>query len=322
MSFASEHEPPAWFDTLTMSIPVLASYGDRTPDTPSKLELPGGGTAMLKPSQAVWAEASLPKRAFGQNVDLVNLPDALEIAREMYREVASVWDVDPDRHGDRFDEIDVVRLDTARDFDDVHDFGALVDGLERVPRQRQMTVRRIQSRGARGAPSLIVGTKDWNGQIYDKSAESRGEAPEGRVRFEARVRRDTLRDADWLVREAGQLRTIRDIEEERVQRIRRTVFERVGFDRAVVSPEQIEDAIFVRSNLSTGAKAGLWAFMTAPTYRNVIGVEARRRYLKHAGALGAVPGRLVLSGDRSVCRRLDYLDGVVAATLELENPWL
>lgn len=109
------------------------------------------------------------------------------------------------------DEMNVKRLDVARDFETEHgEF--YVRGLAPVhrPWARRNLVHFDPNR--KGAQTLMVGSGAGVVRLYDKAAETDGKAPAGTLRWEAECR------TEWVTK-YGDIKTVRDVTEDRVTQL-------------------------------------------------------------------------------------------------------
>lgn len=311
----SELNVPARVDTFGMSFPVspdvdlegasvtTVNAGTADEQTNWKRSLPGGGFLAGGRGGVAWVEASLPKRAGDGNVEGVSLNEMVELARELYREacdyvepydvpVGRVTDVirgvdeelpQPHMFKSGFDSAKILRCDLVRDFENVTELPAFLDGLATVEQRGGHKVARYADAKAGRAETLRVGPKAWACTLYDKYVESgsaewdrrhnaqeklwvkgdvhlptpleeRLERPAelcdpGRMRFEARLRADVFKQKGMSERGAGMYShmcyLLEDLEQAEIvmRRTTRVMFERVGFDREVSGIAQVASKI-------------------------------------------------------------------------------
>lgn len=281
-------------DTLGFSYPVdstnwqggTVQFDDLGgPDEVSRCrqKLPSGGfVAFSSVSDRAWVEASLPKAFDGQNVAGLAVPDALEVARELFDE-AQVYG--RARQGWRFEDSGTVRVDGVRDFEGVTSQTELLNGLAAVPRMARMKVRRYQDAQRNQAESLRVGPKAWNGQMYDKCAETKGECAPGRLRSEFRLHRDQL-TSERAKREGFVMRSLGDVSAEKVERMVRSSFELCAFDREVVGRAAVAEKVFGDNGLSGRVQDRLWTYLTAPGAAGRMDRNTAAKYRRLAADLG------------------------------------
>jgi len=291
--------PPAAVDTFGFSFDVdevnyeggqVFFSGYNSPDEvmTCRQALPGGGFVSTSDARRgngyvrAWVEASMPKRVLDSNVEALGVDEALEAGREAFRE--ATYFVRPVM-GQHFENSGIVRLDGVRDFDGVASVNELLNGLAAAPRLSRLKVRRFQDPARSAAESLRVGPKAWNGQLYDKHAETNGEAEEGRLRSEFRMHLDQLTN-ERAKREGFMMRRVCDVTEEKVQRLTRSTFQLCAFDREVVGKASMSEKVFGCSWLSTKEQAGLWAYLTAPTFAKRFDRKTLRKYRRFAEQLG------------------------------------
>lgn len=291
--------PPAGVDSFGFSFGVdeinyeggqVFYSGFRSPDeiVTCRQDLPGGGFVSTSSARRgkggvrAWVEASMPKRALGSNVEALGVDEALQAGREAFLEATSF--VRPVM-GQHFDNSALVRLDGVRDFDGISSVNELLNGLAAAPRLARLKVRRFQDSARNAAESLRVGPKAWNGQLYDKHSESKGEAEEGRLRSEFRMHRDQLM-SERAKKDGFMMRLVCDVTEEKVQRLTRSTFALCAFDREVVGKASMADKVFGCEWLSTKERAGLWAYLTAPGFGGRISRTTAGKYRRIAEELG------------------------------------
>lgn len=330
---------PARVDTVALSIPMVDA--DHTGATVSivkagtpdeqrtyRRKLDRGGFVAWGRGSTAWVEASLPKRGGLDNLEGVTVDEAWERIADLYDDAARFVEFRkagqpsvPLSHGmsdvrgraGTFEEAKVVRLDLVRDFDGVEQAPFILDGLAGVPVAGRSKVRRYADAERQQAQTLTVGPKAaWRATLYDKHAETLGqpvEAPEGRLRYEVRMRTDLL-TGKWAQAHGGGVAQVLDLEGERLARLARGMFERVGFDREVDALGRLADVVFSHEALSPAERRNLWCYLTAPQHGGRMGfsVPTERKYRRQAEALGLVLAP-VGSAPTSVRVRLDYDSG-------------
>jgi hypothetical protein len=294
-------------DTVGFAVPVMADFDTvgctRTTSNLGKVgeeghrymrRLDGGGFMGFGVGGKAWIEASLPKRAGGENVDGLVLDEALDVMRELYGELSQYADVDPERHGDRFELSKVVRLDVVRDFDGVRDLGYVLDGLAGMQQAGRSKVRRFADGERNLAETLRVGPKAWAATLYDKEAETKGAAPAGRTRFEARLHSEQLR-SEWARLHGGMVRQVADLEEFKGRQLTAAMFKRVGFDRKVMASAMVNREIFRpidpdtkhdERGLSKHDQQGLFVYLLSLEGRAAMSRNTQGKYRRLAGQLG------------------------------------
>lgn len=301
MSF--HRDPPAQLDTVGISVPIRdadtlgATHTVVHEGTPEEMhtyrrKLDGGGFMAWGKGDVAWLEASLPKRLDPDgrsNVEAVNLDQAREALTDLHREAGNVVEFDQERDGHRVELARVVRLDTVRDFDDVMSTPYLLDGLSNVQVKGRAKSRRFADGDRNRAQTLTVGPmKAWAATLYDKHEETMGKAPPGRLRFEARLRKDVL-GSQWAKAHGGNVVQLVDVTEEKMQTLRRGMFERVGFDREVTAMGRLVEVVN-RAELSPEERRNLWAFLTLGPAGGDLGFSrpTERKYRRMAEDLGVV----------------------------------
>jgi len=118
------------------------------------------------------------------------------------------------------DEWAVSRLDVGKDFGGVEDPGVMLAAVGRVP--ARWSKLNMTHAGRNGAQTVTRGSKSAGMvRAYDKCAETKGDAPEGTVRFETEGRKG------WL-RNYGEIAMLRDVTVESVELFARNRFEWSG----------------------------------------------------------------------------------------------
>lgn len=296
--------PPAGLDTVGISVPVkdwddtgctvsIANHGTPEECRTFRRKLDGGGFAAWGIGDVAWLEASLPKRKGEGNVEAVGTTEAIELIAHMHEEASGFLGFDKVRDGHRFEMSKVVRLDLVRDFDGVQSPSFILDGLAQVPVIGRSKRRRFADAERNRAQTLTVGPlKAWAATLYDKHEETLGksyEAPEGRVRFETRLRSDVLTSV-FAREHGGHVVQVMDLEEEKLQGLRRGMFERVGFDREVQAMGRLAEVVLAAEGLTDAERRGLWAYLTLAPYGGDLGYSrnTERKYRRMAADLGVV----------------------------------
>jgi len=318
--------PPARLDTVAITFEIgdveetgatmtTGSWQEVGQQTSWTRKLPGGGVFQWQGENIVGTrrrgrvEASLPKRIGDDNVEGLQLVPALDVLESVYSEVgADFADVQT-----RFQMCEVTRLDVVRDFDGVDSFPLWVSGQRTVNRDARSIVSSFKSGELNGALTLGVGPRfGWRATMYDKHRESRGVAPEGRVRFEGRCRRELMR-SEWAKDNGGVVVQVVDIDELKLRQWTRALFVRVGYEREVSSVTAISDLV-CRSQLSPTEKRGLLGYL----WERASGVDfggsphTVRKYERLARSLGVTLPREALDG-RDVRVRMDFERGTEVA---------
>jgi hypothetical protein len=297
-------DPPARIDTFGFSIPIFgrdmsggnvytSNFGGQSVSDEGELledrevtncrqKLPGGGFVGFSTAHDVaWIEASA-KRCGGQNVEALSVTYCKEQMREAMREAQTFVDVGP---GTVFDDAKVLRLDAVRDFDEVSAMTELLNGLAAVPRRKLLKVRRWQDAMSNHAESLRVGPGAWAANAYDKHAETKGEAAPGRLRTEFRMRHEQLTNVRAR-KEGYVMRQVRDVTDEKVQALTRSMFGHVAFDREVVGKAGMAEKVQGCEWLKPQERAQLWCYLTMPGYVASMSAPTARKYRDFAAQLG------------------------------------
>jgi hypothetical protein len=329
-------EPPVRIDTIGFAAPIdhevdlagttaqVRNYG--MPDESRRFSrvLPGGGFLATGVNGKAWMEASLPKRADPENRNDVGLGlvDAMVAARELYAEAARyVTFVDQpfddsglthpfQRGGGRFEDCRVVRVDLVRDFHGVARKQELLDGLAAVHQSGRTKVHRHADGERNNAETLTIGPKAWWSTLYDKHAETRGAAPDGQVRFEARCRAELLASVGAR-HHGGTVHVVADLEEAKLAGLRRWMFHRVGYHRTVSGLGHAAATVWAVDDLPQRRRREILAYLAGRAAGIDLGydrhnVAVYERVLERLGVSTAGPDLRL--GSTAV--RLDYDAGV------------
>lgn len=262
-----------------------------------------------------WVEFSAPKVGTGSNVVALPLRQAVDVARDVFREAEAVvnW-LDP------FERTRVQRIDLDRDFDGVEHQVPLLTGLSKLRAAYNPKTRLFPDPAKSGAMTLTRGPASrWLSTLYDKEGEARHRAryaPEaekaqrqnditsaaGRLRFEARLRSDVL----------GGQRTIGDLVEDELAGLRRKYFERVGYGMEVAGMDRAV-ALIVASDLTEAAKIQTLGYlvMESQGMPAAFGRTTVWKYRKRCEELGVTAADMQSMATTAV--RLDYDAGTVIA---------
>lgn len=311
-------------DTIGISFPVadydqkgctanVSNYGTESEGWTYRRRLEGGGFVGFGAGGMAWAEASLPKRL---SVDRVN-DDALPVELVHSAVAALVTEVceraTPTENlttdGIVVSPLNprIVRLDVVRDFDllDSARLGPMMDALAEVPHAGRTKVSRWADPSRGSAETLTVGPRSWGATLYDKHAES-SSAREGRLRFEARLRRRQLTSAK--AREAGgHIGYLADVRPDKVDRVRRAWFGTAGFDREIVTPQRLFDRTPGLKLQQRLALVGYWQAVSEGS-RGSVSRSTDYRYRKLSDDLGIVMATRP-QAEAAEGLRLDYETG-------------
>ena len=296
--------PAVGVDTVGISVPIVDAdevgatvsvvhSGTSDEKRTYRRKLPGGGFIAWGLGHTVWAEASLPKRAGEDNIEAVGTEEAWELISDLHDEVGGYVEFDRGKRGHRFEYSAVKRSDLVRDFDGVRSVPTMLDGLANVAVKGRAKQRRFADGERNRAQTLSVGPKTaWLSTLYDKHEETLGqavEAPEGRVRFEARMRSDVL-TGQWARGHGGAVRQVMDLEEERLGAMCRAMFERVGFDREVQPMGNRLAEVLNEAELTPRERRELFAFVAGGPMGLDLGYgrPAQLKYRRLAEDLGVV----------------------------------
>ena len=303
-------------DTLGFSFPVqdfsvigatmtVRDLGTESESRSWTRKLPGGGFLSTGIGGKAWVEASLPKRIDGENVEALDVSEALDVAHWAYREALGFCE--PVGGRGRFEESKLVRVDPVRDFDGIGHVPELLNGLAAVPRSSVHKVRRFADAERNAAESLRVGPKAWGAQLYDKHAETKGVAEVGRLRYEGRFHHEQL-TSKWAHKVGAVMRVVGDMSQEKVSALCSASFSRVAFDREVVGRATVAERVFGGNGLSERVQAQLWVYLTAPGAAGRMHRNTAYKYRELAAQLG-VTMAAAESECAEMCVRLDYESG-------------
>ena len=309
-------EPPVEVDTVRL-VYQAAGPGDRTGASAQVVQLdePGEGWRYSAPLRVggfvSWGvagmaavELSVPKASAGHNVYGLRLAEAVDVAREAFAEA-----VERVPAVDGFEACRVNRIDLVRDFEGVTRQMETLRAFSTVKPSGRAVSRLFQDASRGGAPTLTVGNGARHGTLYDKQAECRGQGEtaqvislaEGRLRFEARLRKYQLRRAG-----VGQ---VLDLEEHKLGSMRRRVFEWVGYDREVTGMAKILSHVFNHDGLSRRERLSAIGFFVATAHGqpadDIVSKNTATKYRRIADELGLIldPGGADLG---IALLRLDY----------------
>ena len=248
----------------------------------SKWHLEAGGSFGVGNGRA-WVEASLPGRMVGNNTAALPFSDLYAAIDDLLTEVATIVDFDPAVVAPR--RLRVPRVDIVRDFDGIETPALLIAGLGQSRQPGRSQVLRQSDHGR--AESLTVTMKtSWTATAYDKHRESRGLAPAGRVRFEARLKTRRLQGV-WATRHGGPVQVVADMTEEKMEKMARSTFDAVGFGATVMSREEVARRV-ATSGLSGQEQVALVGHLVyqAAGLGSPLSEGSERKYEKIARELG------------------------------------
>jgi hypothetical protein len=198
-------------------------------------------------------------------------------------------------------EFRVKRLDVARDFQTSHgEF--YVRGLAPVHRAwaRRNLVHFDPAR--KGAQTLMVGSGTGVVRLYDKEAETGGQAPPGTLRFEAECR------SAWCSNYAG-IDCLDDVTDSNVDQLARNRWEWSGMGTDVAAMERVVE-VAKRSGLSPRELCSFLGYVTllANGSGRVVSKNTATKYRRMARSLGVSISELEESSARFL-GRLDWDQG-------------
>ncbi len=280
-------------------------------------------------------ECSLPKWAGASNVVGLERGPALEVAREVWE-----WASVRARPSVPFEGVFVNRVDLVRDFENVTQIEAALRSFAPARQKGRAVTRLFRDASREGALSLSKGNGARLGTLYDKHGEvaaSRPRPPKGkdnadlrayrkamatwakaendsrgRMRFEARLRKEPLR--------AGGLHVVRDFSESmdgesKLQQLRRGVFSWCGYDRKVEGMSLLVETVLAHQELSPHDRMCALGFLVAEAHgQGVDGLLSRHtvaKYRRIAEELGMILGPEMELPAGAVTLALDYEAGVL-----------
>lgn len=166
---------------------------------------------------------------------LVTVGPAVTAVRQMMR---PVWD-DPR-------EWSLKRIDVAKDFEGVDEAASLIRGLGAIHRPWSRLNQTHADPLRHGAQTLMVGSGAGVVRLYDKAAETKGEAPEGTVRWEVEARA-------WA-RDKGRMKMLGDLDGDSVEFLGQERFGWSGMGAEVAGSMGRLVAAVVECDYLTGAQ--------------------------------------------------------------------
>jgi hypothetical protein len=293
------------------------------------VDLPSGGQVMWGDSARAVVELNVSKAAQGHNVVALPVAATLDVARAAFDEAGQVLErVAP------FEDSYVNRVDLVRDFEGVTRPVQTMQALRAVPMVGKATARLFSDASRGGAMTLTKGNGARSSTLYDKAGEVQNGAPRrpgrdatnddwqrfraecaqhgrlldlaaGRLRFEARVRKEPLRRAG-----IATVTDLRDVE--RLGGLRRSMFGWAGFDREVSALSRVTEKVLLDGELSDRERVtALGYFLLVAQGVQVDSLMSRntqRKYRRIAEELG-----MCLDGDGvdqgTFVAQLDYDGG-------------
>lgn len=298
-------------------------------------DLPEGGQVMWGNGPRAVVELNVSKAKQGHNVEALDLADTLEVAREAF-DWAQLWIPAAVPFEDAF----VNRLDLVRDFEGVTRPVQTLSALRSVPMRGRATARLFNDAHKGGAITLTKGNGARSSTLYDKGAEVLKFEPkkpsknadadereayreacarhralvalaEGRLRFEARVRKEPLRRAG--------VTTMQDVTPfadnvVRLGWLRRQMFGWAGFDREVSALARVTEAVLSDPELSNRERATCLGYFLLASQGHEVGrlfsSNTQRKYERVASTLGLVLDGTAPTEAGTFVARLDYDQGV------------
>ena len=256
-------------DTIAVTFPVIA-HAEKAPSlrgvavgmpnerwySSRRWDLACGGWVSVNRAMRGRLELSVPRRAFGNNLRPVAVPQLMPVLLDAFQEVQEVMSIDTVAlHAE---QLAVSRLDLAHDFFDVTAVGTVLSALRTVPQRVGADVDLWASSGDPSPGSLVVRVKTaYRAQLYDKTRESGGGLANGQLRFEVQLKAARLGQCSFSKSCGGPVHTVSDLTDDKIEVMARTMFEEVGFNRAVLSRNDLLERIEKIDGLTDGDKAGL-----------------------------------------------------------------
>jgi hypothetical protein len=267
-------------------------------------------------------ESSLPTAEHGHNLYAMPLPEALDHLRRTYDRTAELvkWAVP-------FDELEILKLDTDRDFVGVDDIPGLLAALSQLPVPRASKGFAYWTKEGDHSLGFTV-RRRWKGQLYDKerqlsdrlkeimpverpAVEKAITAAKGTLRFEARTMRRVNRELN--------IATLAELTPEIVESINRQIFERCHFGQDVGSRSKLRELIEGSFKDSTAGEMGKiigMLFLEKEGFLSPFSHNPTSHYRRRAKELGISTADLVNEGDSSY--QLDYDKGILLSNEEHE----
>lgn len=200
-------------------------------------------------------------------------------------------------------EMRTKRLDAARDFEGVTRPGSLLSSLATVHRPWSRKNNLFNDGSRNGAQTLSVGGRSSGVNLYDKFVETKGGAPEGTLRWEARAR------SGWLAEIAG-IKSLSDINTQSVEHLASNRWEWSAMGTEVTATDEVVERV-MRSGLSPSVQQSLlgWMLMTAKGKQPSMGFQKAAKYRRIARQLGVTLAADLFDDGNAFVARLDWESG-------------
>jgi hypothetical protein len=275
---------PGFIDTVAVTYEcssfrgeALEQWGHRVVE---KTHLARGGAVVKQAPGIARLEFSVPQRLRGSNHVLAT---ADELFAVMTPAVEEAMDVAPSVTGELPEQLDLVRLDLARNFpidDGIEE--SILDALERVATTRTQFVQR--NRHGSGAGWLLTGPRSRRVVAYVRRPD---DSCRRTLRLEARARKSVLRGA-FAHKRGLDMTFVADVDDDKAERLGRELVGRIGWTGVLTTAGGLAAQIRAAA-LSPQSEAQLWALLTLPGYGRRVHSDTRAKYQCLADNLGLVP---------------------------------
>jgi len=310
-------------DRLSLSFPVAVADGNDTswdtiahqaPGYPTEtrtwsktVEVPGGATVFVGVSSSAkfaghmqWGkvEANPSRLVDRDSWELASVEETVLCAGKLLAAVRHLMEpVNPDPRS-----WNVKRIDVARDFHGVDEAGQMIRSLGAIHRPWSRLNQTHADPKRHGAQTLFVGSGAGGVRLYDKNAETKGDAPMGTVRWETEARA-------WA-RNYGGIKFFGDVSVDSVECLARDRWEWSQMGAEVAGSTARLVKLVYESDLSTTLKRGFLGFLIEQSAGmcSVTSPTTLAKYRKLQRDLGiAAPANF--GSMIEVARRLDWDSG-------------
>lgn len=256
--------------------------------------LPDGGVldvCVTRDGVTAWVEASVPKYARGNNLQLATVCEAVEVVASM-TEAASSWL--------QFDgTFSINRLDAALDMHPVPDIAPILLGLSGVPVAGQKVRDLFRDTKAGGAQTLFTRNGSRAQRAYNKWEESKALEARDVLRLEAQTRKRALRSMG-----IGKLELLR---EDDVYRCAKEGFDWANLGAPLAPMDDALVKVVNADGLTQAARMKLVGYMVMCSHGMDGDLDRRRRseLRRRLQAVGA------FSADTTNVLHLDFDRGVI-----------
>jgi hypothetical protein len=264
-----------------------------------KERLAGGGAVLQQSPGVARVEFSAATRLRGRNTELATVA---ELNAELTLAMRDAERVAPPRMECDTAELQLVRLDAARDFDigtEWHDL--LIDRLATIARARR---HRVYDDFRNGRRWLRAGPGAWSLVAYVKSPPR---STRSTLRIEARAGTRFF-ESRFASNRGLDMFTIADVTDDRAALLGAALMPHVGWDRTITTLGGLAQRI-LDAGLKPQESALLWAMLTLPGYTDQLHPSTRRKYERTVALLGVSPVEVVEDDRPSV--RFDWSNGTL-----------